>query len=146
MAKIRKTPLFLFVVHCFCLRVSVKAILALSGADYATVSHYIRVLRGALCEKVKEEHVGGGLKLGGAGKVVEIDEMYLCHPKYHVGRRTVKEGIWVLGMIEVDAASHPIETPDALHTLRVREEKREQAARERAERRKRLKERQMMSN
>ena len=75
--------------------------------------------------------------------MVEIDEMFVCHRKYNVGRKTVKEGTWVLGLTEVDAASHPIENREALARLKVREESREQAARERAERRKRLKEQRM---
>ena len=85
----------------------------------------------------------GELKLGGEGKVVEVDEMFLCHRKYNVGRKTVKEGTWVLGLTEVDAASHPTENHEALARLMEREERREQAARERAERRKKVKKRRM---
>ena len=77
--------------------------------------------------------------------MVEIDEMFLCHRKYNVGRRTVKEGTWVLGMTEVDASSHPIENPDALHKLQERREKRERAARKRDERRKHMKRQQVIT-
>ena len=51
----------------------------------------------------------------------------------------------VLGMTEVDASSHLIENPDALHKLQEREEKREKAARERDERRKRAKQQQVIT-
>ena len=74
--------------------------------------------------------------LGGPGKVVEIDEMFLSHRKYKRGRKLAKEGTWILGLTEVDASSHPIENPGVLERLIEREDKREQAARERAERRK----------
>ena len=48
-------------------------------------------------------------------------------------------------MTEVDASSHLIENPDALHKLQEREEKREKAARERDERRKRAKQQQVIT-
>ena len=143
--RIRNIPLFIFVAHCFTLRVNTKAIQALSGADYRTVRRYITALRDALCASVRKKHLLGELKLGGEGKVVEVDETFLCHRKYNVGRKTVKEGTWVLGLTEVDAASHPIENAEALAKLREREEKREQAARERAEMRKRVRERRILS-
>ena len=41
-------PLFIFVAHRVCLRVSTKAIQALSGADYRTVKRYITALREAM--------------------------------------------------------------------------------------------------
>ena len=143
--KIRNIPLFLFVAHCFTLRVPTKSIQALSGADYRTVRRYITALRDALCASVKKMHVTGELKLGGEGKVVEVDEMMVCHRKYFVGRRVVKEGTWILGLTEVDSAKHPIENPEALQKLREREQKREQAVLERAERRKVAKQRQIQS-
>ena len=79
--QVRNIPLFLFVTHCVCLRVSTKAIQALSGADYRTVKRYITVLRDALCASAKNEHGEGRLMLGGDRKVVEVDEMFVCHRK-----------------------------------------------------------------
>ena len=117
---------------------------ALSGADFRTVRRYITALRDALGASVRKKHLLGELKLG-VGRVVEVDETFLCHRKYNVGRKTVMEGTWVLGLTEVDAASHPIENAEALAKLREREEKREQAARERAEMRKRVRERRILS-
>ena len=60
------------------------------------MKRYIDVLREALCAKVKDEHARGELKLGGDGKVVEIDEMFLCHRKYNAGREQSKRGLWFL--------------------------------------------------
>ena len=135
--QVRNIPLFIFVALCFCLRVSIKSIQALSGADYRTVKRYITVLREALSACAKKEHREGRLKLGGIGKVVEIDEMFVCHRKYHRGRRHAKEGVWVLGLTEVKSASHPIEDPRLLKRLKKDEAAREKAAQKRLEQRKR---------
>ena len=143
--KISNIPLFLFVVNCFVLRVNMKTMQALSGADYRTVRRYLTAIRDAISASARKKHEMGQQKLGGEGKVVEVDEMFLCHSKYNVGRRPVKEGVWVLGLTEVDKASHPIENPDALQKLMERERKRERAAQERAERRKLSKQRQVLA-
>ena len=74
---VRDIPLFIFVAHCFCERVSTKAIMALTGADYRTIQSYITTFREALCAVIKEKRTSGELLLGGPGKVVEIDEMFL---------------------------------------------------------------------
>ena len=59
------------------------------------------------------------MKLGGPEKVVEIDEMYVCHRKYNRGRPMGKEGTWVLGLTVVDGAFHPIENPRFLDMLKA---------------------------
>ena len=76
-AAIRDIPLFLFVAQCVCLRVSTKAIQSLSGADVRTVRSYIKAIREAMRSSVLKEFEEGHLKLGGEGKVVEVDEMYV---------------------------------------------------------------------
>ena len=121
---VRDIPLFIFVAHCFCERVSTKAIMALTGADYRTIQSYITTFREALCAAVKEKRLSGELMLGGPGKVVEIDEMFLSHRKYKRGRKLAKEGTWILGLTEVDASSHPIDNPRLLENLIDRENKR----------------------
>ena len=63
--------------------------------------------------------------LGCEGKVVEIDEMFVCHRKCHHGRRQAKEGVWVLGLTEVNASSHPIEDSRLLEKLKNEEDRRE---------------------
>ena len=50
-----------------------------------------------------------------------------------------KEGTWILGLTEVDLASHPIENRTFLQELQKREDEREEAARRRQEKRKRRK-------
>ena len=137
MGHVQDIPLFLFVAQCYALHVSTKAIVSLSGADYRTVKGYIESIQKALCEKVRTMREAGQLKLGGAGKVVEIDEMFVCSRKYGRGRRMAKEGTWILGLTEVDAATHPIENPAFLEQLRKREDEREEAAVQRLEKRKR---------
>ena len=44
-----------------------------------------------------------GVKLGGPGKVVVVDETALAKRKYHRGRPMARECIWVLGMYDVEA-------------------------------------------
>ena len=105
---IEKIPLFIFVLQCFCLGINVKSIIALTGADYRTINKYIESLREALSAAAKQEQKEGRLKLGGPGKVVEVDEMPICRRKYESSKRTAKEGIWIVGLTEVDAASHLI--------------------------------------
>ena len=137
--KIRDVPLFIFVAKCFANHVSTTAMVSLTGADYRTIRGYISCIQKALCAKVKKMHEDGLLKLGGPGKVVEVDEMHPCGRKYNRGRTLEKEGVWILGLTEVDVASHPIENPAFLDQLRKREEEREEAARQQQEKRKRSK-------
>ena len=139
LSHIRNVPLFLFVASCFSLHVSTKAIMCLTGAHYRTVKKYIGCIQKAMCEKIRKERSEGRMMLGGQGKIVEIDEMFVCGRKYGRGRRMAKEGTWVLGLTEVDAASNPIENRNFLEQLRKREDEREEAARQRQERRKRRK-------
>ena len=83
--------------------------------------------------------------IGGPGKDVEIDKMFLCHRKYKRGRKMAKEGTWILGLTEVEASTHPIENPEHLEQLKDREDKRELAVLERSEKRKRAAERRIRS-
>ena len=55
-----------------------------------------------LCREVCSEVIGSQkVKVGGPGKVVEIEESKLGKRKYHKGRR--KDGVWVFGGIERDS-------------------------------------------
>ena len=137
--KIRDVPVFLFVARCFSLHMSITAMVSLTGADYRTIRGSITCIQKALCAKIKKMHEDGEFKLGGPGKVVEVDEMHVCGRKYGRGRKLEKEGTWILGLTEVDEASHPIENGRFLEQLSKREDEREEAARQRQEKRKRRK-------
>ena len=66
-----------------------------------TVSKYMAAINegcSAKVVKVKNE----GLKIGGPGKIVEIDEVHLAERKYMRGTELVSEHFWVFGMIEVE--------------------------------------------
>lgn len=130
-------PLFLFIAYCFSLRVSQKAIMALAGCDARTVNKYQNAIRQALCSSVDAEKRAGNLMLGGVGKTVEVDEAFVSKRKYARGRKTAKEGLWVVGLTEVDSTSVNGLTPRKINYMRRREARKEKAADERIQKAKR---------
>ena len=74
--------LFLFIVLCFTLRISQKAIVALAGCDVRTVRKYQDAIRQALCASVEAEKRAGNLLLGGVGKTVEVDEAFVSERRH----------------------------------------------------------------
>ena len=58
-------PLFLFVVRCFVLRVSTKAVVDLSGAHEDTIHHYLKIIRDVLCTRFDEEVRNPNFMFGG---------------------------------------------------------------------------------
>ena len=84
--------IFMFVL--LYLRLPQKTVSQLSGITRLTVSHYQVQARIMLSEFVS----GTGIKLGGPGRTVQIDEALLCHRKYNRGRQ--KRQIWIFGAID----------------------------------------------
>ena len=125
---IENVPLFLFVLKCYVLRVQTKAIAGLSGSKEDTITKYLNVIRDAICKKVDETVSDPRFMFGGPNKVVEVDEAFVCHRKNHRGRPEAKEGYWVVGITEVDSATHEIDNQELLVHLKEREEARERAA------------------
>ena len=102
-------PLFQFVVKCFILRVSTKAIVELSGAHEDTIHNYLKLIRDVPCTSFDQESWNPNIMFGGEGKIVEVDEAFVCRRKYGKGRREKKEGKWVVGITEVDDNTQTIE-------------------------------------
>ena len=129
-------PLFIFVVKCFLLRISTKAIVELSGAHEETVHKYLKVVRSVLCSHFESEARNPDFMFGGPGKIVEVDEAFISKRKYGRGRRQPKEGIWVVGITEVDDPTQRIDDEELLRVMKKREADREAAAGRRVRRRK----------
>ena len=60
------------------------------------------IVETAMIRTINDMIQNGDFKLGGNGKVVEVDEMCLSPAKYGRGRRPDQE-FWILGLVEVDA-------------------------------------------
>ena len=127
---IASIPKFLFVLTCFLLNIPSNAICQLSGTREETVGSSIRV---KMCDK-NEEDIGNRVVLGGEGKVVEIDEVFLATHKHHRGTPRSKQGVWVFGMMEVDAAEKVVNDQDLLMFIQEKE-RREESTREEEEER-----------
>ena len=132
-------PLFLFVVKCFVLRVSTTAIVELSCAHEDTIHHYLKIIRDVLCAHFDEEVRNPNFMFGGEGKIVEVDEAFICRAKYGRGRREKKKGKWVVGITEVDDNTQTIDDQQLLQALMKREDERRRMAEIRAAKRKRRK-------
>ena len=137
--KIRNVPAFLFVLKCFVLRVPRKAIVGLTGSKDDTIGKYLNVIRDALCQSFDQTSRDPSFMFGGEGKVVEVDEAFICHRKNHKGRIEAKEGVWVVGITEVDKSTHRIENEELMVHLQEVEEARQKAAEAAEARRKILK-------
>ena len=120
-------PLF-FVSFCLSLRIPQKAVVSLTGCDPRTVKKYQDALRDGMCQTVDAEKRAGNLLLGGEVKYVEVDEAFVSKRKNGRGKRTAKEGLWVVGLTEVDPAAVEGMTPRKLDCLRRFEARREQQA------------------
>ena len=138
-------PLFLFVVKCFVLRVSTKAIVELTGAHEDTIHNFLKIIRDVLCASFDQQARNPNFMFGGEGKIVEVDEAYICRRKYGKGRRQKKEGKWVVGITEVDDNTQTIENQQLLQGLIEREDQRRRAAESRAEQRRRGRQRRVQT-
>jgi hypothetical protein len=86
-------------IYMWSLSESVKNTVAKTSCSKKTVISVFRELRHICDWKLRYERAGAGPTLGGAGKVVEIDESCFRHkPKYHKGRTL--DPRWVFGIID----------------------------------------------
>ena len=66
--KIEDVPLFMFVLRCFILRVSVKAISGLVGSKEETIAKYLTLIKDSICASFEEEVRNPNFMFGGDGK------------------------------------------------------------------------------
>ena len=89
-----------------------------------------------LCSHFDNEARNPDFMFGGPGKIVEVDEAFISKRKYGHGRRQPKEGIWVVGITEVNDPTQRVEDQELLWAMKKREEDRQTAAERRVRRRK----------
>ena len=81
---------------------TVKTMLAQTGMTKRTWAHYRQRMQNVVDLTLKRMDERGELRIGGKGKVVEVDECKLFSAKYHKGHQPAAKDIWVVGIIERD--------------------------------------------
>ena len=108
----------MFVMRCYVLRVPVKAISGLTGSKEETITKYLTLIKDSIRVCFEDQIRNENIMFGGEGKVVEIDEAFLSRRKYYRGRKQAKEGVWVVGLTEVDTSTREVNDPLVLqHVL-----------------------------
>ena len=119
--KIDDIPLFIFVMRCYVLRVPVKAISGLTGSKEETITKYLTLIKDSIRVCFEDQIRNENIMFGGEGKVVEIDEAFLSRRKYYRGRKQAKEGVWVVGLTEVDTSTREVNDPLVLQHVKENE-------------------------
>ena len=74
----------------------------LSGLTPQTTRAYVNNIRAIMVDESKRMYRDWVGDLGGPGKVIEIDEVFVVKRKYNVGKRLAKEELVVFGITERD--------------------------------------------
>ena len=138
-------PLFLFVVKCYILRMTTKAIVGLTGSRAETITNYLNAIRETVCHVLEQRVRGQEFMFGGPDKAVEVDEAVVCKRKYNTGRKESKENIWVVGTTEGPLPRREVNDPELLRALQSREDERKLMAARRISKRKTAKKRTMQA-
>ena len=125
---------FVFFVACVAKRMSKATIKALGGYCDRTMTKYQRIVERTMVKTIDDLVQNDQMKLGGPGKVVEIDEAYFTVEKYGMGREPAKK-VWILGMAEVD---EPVVEVTDINTRMAVRKHRELQLKRRTKRTKRL--------
>ena len=112
---------FIFVANCFTLKIPFAATVILSGLNEQTVRAYQGYIRDMINIIIERKNLEMEHSLGGDGKVVEIDEVFLTKQKYGRGRIPAKAQTIVFGMVERDGNQVEIRDP-ALYAYLLKKE------------------------
>lgn len=85
--------------------------------SHQTIAHYFRMFRQAIINGCPEFTAKGGSRIGGPGRVVQIDEAQIGRRKYHVGR--VHDHLWVIGMVDDQGETRMVVCPENRRDLRT---------------------------
>ena len=99
---IRKLRLFLHATITWVSNGKVTTMMGESGIAPKTWASFKERLQETVNETLERLAHSGDLKLGGPGKVVEVDECKLYSPKNHRGHPPAGNDIWAVGLIERD--------------------------------------------
>ena len=84
----------------------VSVLQAQTTLDAKTWANYKFRLQTTVNQTLEKMKAEGHMKLGGEGKIVEVDECKLHSSKYHKGHTPSTDKIWVVGIIERDRDEH----------------------------------------
>ena len=114
-------PAFIFLCNCFILNVPFEASVRLSGLDPGTARTYFSHVSVLIDIFIQHQNRGMEKSLGGDGKVVEIDEVFITKRKCNRGKMPAKGQIIMFGLTERDGGPVKVEDQE-LHDYLVRKE------------------------
>ena len=99
---VKNLRLFLHATISWVTNGKVSTMMAESGIAPKTWASYKKKLQKTVDQTLDRLVASGSMKLGGPGKVVEVDECKLYTPKYHRGHPQTSSDVWVVGLLERD--------------------------------------------
>ena len=99
---VKKLRTFLHATITWATNGKVSTMMAESGIAPKTWSSIKEKLQQTVDQTLERLVESGEMKLGGPGKVVEVDECKLYTPKYHRGHPQTSSDVWVVGLLERD--------------------------------------------
>ena len=97
-----KVRSFFAAVTCWVSGDKVSTLKGQTGMTAKTWAHYKQILQNTVDLTLDRLKANGDHKLGGPGKVVEVDECKIFSAKYHRGNPPAADDLWVVGLLERD--------------------------------------------
>ena len=125
---IKKNAAFLFILQSFVMGASMQLMTNLSGLGPLTTRTYVNIIRTIMVDEAERMYEQWEGDLGGPGKVIEIDEVFVVKRKYNVGKRLVKEELVIFGITELEGGAVQILDDELYDYLVQKEDYKEQKA------------------